>query len=74
MRRSIPLKRFARLQEVADAAAFLVSDHAGYITGEVLTIDGGGWLGRGVLGHDDDAPVPEVRRRRSPRPEREGPG
>jgi hypothetical protein len=24
-----------------------VSDHAGYITGEVLTIDGGAWLGRG---------------------------
>jgi NAD(P)-dependent dehydrogenase (short-subunit alcohol dehydrogenase family) len=26
--------------------AFLVSEHAGYITGEVLTIDGGAWLGR----------------------------
>ena len=32
--------------EVADAVAFLVSEHAGYITGEVLTIDGGAWLGR----------------------------
>jgi NAD(P)-dependent dehydrogenase (short-subunit alcohol dehydrogenase family) len=45
--RSVPLKRWGKPEEVADAVAFLVSDHAGYITGEVLTIDGGAWLGRG---------------------------
>jgi NAD(P)-dependent dehydrogenase (short-subunit alcohol dehydrogenase family) len=43
---AVPLKRWGRPEEVADAVAFLVSEHAGYITGEVLTIDGGAWLGR----------------------------
>ena len=43
---SVPLKRWGRPEEVADSVAFLVSEHAGYITGEVLTIDGGAWLGR----------------------------
>jgi NAD(P)-dependent dehydrogenase (short-subunit alcohol dehydrogenase family) len=43
----VPLKRWGRPEEIADSVAFLVSEHAGYITGEVLTIDGGAWLGRG---------------------------
>lgn len=44
---AVPLKRWGKPEEIADAIAFLVSEHAGYITGEVLTIDGGAWLGRG---------------------------
>ena len=46
----VPLKRFGKPEEVADAVAFLASEHAGYITGEVLTIDGGAWLARGTFG------------------------
>lgn len=37
----IPLKRWGRPDEVASAALFLVSDHARYITGSTLFIDGG---------------------------------
>ena len=46
----VPLRRFGKPEEVADAVTFLVSDHAAYITGEVLTIDGGAWLARGSFG------------------------
>jgi NAD(P)-dependent dehydrogenase (short-subunit alcohol dehydrogenase family) len=37
----IAMKRFGTPQEVADAAVFLCSDAASYITGEVLVVDGG---------------------------------
>lgn len=40
----VPLKRVGEHQELANLAAFLVSDFAGYINGEVITIDGGEWL------------------------------
>jgi NAD(P)-dependent dehydrogenase (short-subunit alcohol dehydrogenase family) len=44
IRRTIPLRRFATLDEVANAAAYLLSDYASYVTGEELVIDGGQWL------------------------------
>jgi NAD(P)-dependent dehydrogenase (short-subunit alcohol dehydrogenase family) len=35
-------------EEVAESAAFLLSDRSGYVTGEVLVTDGGQWLGKSV--------------------------
>ncbi|HNS21412.1 MAG TPA: 3-oxoacyl-[acyl-carrier-protein] reductase [Sedimentisphaerales bacterium] len=37
----IPVKRFGTVEDVARAVAFLASDEAGYITGQVLCVDGG---------------------------------
>ncbi|MEL6873224.1 MAG: SDR family oxidoreductase, partial [Pseudomonadota bacterium] len=37
----LPMGRAANVDEVADAIAFLVSERASYISGTVLTIDGG---------------------------------
>ncbi len=47
---TIPLKRWGKPEDVADAVTFLVSDHASFITGEILTVDGGSWLGKGPYG------------------------
>ncbi|MBI4479262.1 MAG: 2,4-dienoyl-CoA reductase [Acidobacteria bacterium] len=46
---NIPVGRIGRPEEIADAAAYLVSPFGDYINGEALTIDGGEWLGRGFL-------------------------
>lgn len=43
-KKRVPLKRVGDHQELANVAAFLLSDFAGYINGEVITIDGGEWL------------------------------
>lgn len=37
----IPVRRFGEVEDVAKAVAFLSSDEAGYITGQVLCVDGG---------------------------------
>lgn len=47
--RSVPRGRFAERVEIANAAAYLLSDYADFITGENLVIDGGRWLGKGHL-------------------------
>ncbi|MGZ4809387.1 MAG: SDR family oxidoreductase [Thermoanaerobaculia bacterium] len=44
IRRTIPLRRFGTLEEVAHAASYLLSDYASYVTGEEFVIDGGQWL------------------------------
>lgn len=46
---TIPLGRWGTVDDIASAVAFLVSPYAGYITGDVLTVDGGQWLGRGTF-------------------------
>ncbi|HEX8039787.1 MAG TPA: SDR family oxidoreductase [Chryseosolibacter sp.] len=43
----IPLKRVGEHQELANLAAYLVSDFSSYVNGEVITIDGGEWLRNG---------------------------
>ena len=42
--KKVPLRRVGAHQELANLAAYLVSDFSAYINGEVVTIDGGEWL------------------------------
>lgn len=44
MTKKVPLKRVGNHQELANLAAYLVSDFSAYINGEVIVIDGGEWL------------------------------
>lgn len=41
---SVPLGRLGTPEEIASLAAFIISDDAGYINGECITMDGGQWL------------------------------
>ena len=57
MKKRVPLKRFGEREELANLAAYLISDQAGYINGEVVTIDGGEWLkGAGQFNDLDKVP------------------
>lgn len=44
MANKVPLNRVGEHQELANLAAYLVSDFSAYVNGEVITIDGGEWL------------------------------
>ena len=44
MAKKVPLRRVGDHQELANLAAYLVSDFSAYVNGEVITIDGGEWL------------------------------
>jgi NAD(P)-dependent dehydrogenase (short-subunit alcohol dehydrogenase family) len=53
----VPLKRVGEHQELANLAAFLMSDYSSYINGEVITIDGGEWLqGAGEFSNLNEVP------------------
>lgn len=49
IRRSIPLGRFGGADTVVDACVFLLSPAAHFVTGEVLVVDGGQWLNKGLM-------------------------
>lgn len=44
---NIPAQRFGHLQEIANLAAYLVSDYASYVSGACYVVDGAGWLNKG---------------------------
>lgn len=53
----IPMQRVGDHQELANLAAYLVSDFSAYVNGEVVTIDGGEWLkGAGEFNNLDEIP------------------
>lgn len=44
MEKRVPVRRTGEHQELANLAAYLMSDFAAYLNGEIITIDGGEWL------------------------------
>ena len=46
LEKKLPLKRYGDHQELANLAAFLLSDYSDYINGETVTIDGCEWIGK----------------------------
>ncbi len=53
----VPVGRVGEHQELANLAAYLVSDYSAYVNGEVITIDGGEWLkGAGEFNQLDQIP------------------
>lgn len=58
MAKKVPLKRVGDHQELANLAAYLVSDFSAYINGDVITIDGGEWLkGAGQFNQLEEIPA-----------------
>jgi NAD(P)-dependent dehydrogenase (short-subunit alcohol dehydrogenase family) len=54
-----PMGRFGRHEELANLAVYLISDHADYVNGECVVIDGGLWL-RGAGEFNDFLDLPDV--------------
>ena len=62
MAETVPLRRLASTEEVANAVSYLASAYASYVTGSCLTIDGGHSLGRGMFGIIEDLSLRQERR------------
>ena len=57
MKKKVPVGRVGVHQELANLAAYLMSDFSAYVNGEVITIDGGEWLkGAGQMNMLEDIP------------------
>ncbi len=55
--KKVPVKRVGEHQELANLAAYMVSDFSSYLNGEVITIDGGEWLkGAGQMNLLEEVP------------------
>jgi NAD(P)-dependent dehydrogenase (short-subunit alcohol dehydrogenase family) len=55
--RGVPLGRFGTPDEIAECVRFLAGPRASYVTGEILVVDGGQWLGSGVMELLDPSPT-----------------
>ena len=59
----IPMRRFGKKEEIADAVVFLTSSRASYITGATLVVDGGASLfDRSFFSSQEPVPAPSVAR------------
>lgn len=57
----VPLRRVGEHQELANLAAYLMSDYSAYVNGEVVTIDGGEWMQNGgEFNFLDEVVTPEM--------------
>ena len=57
MKKKVPVGRVGEHQELANIAAYLMSDFSAYVNGEVITIDGGEWLkGAGQMNMLEEIP------------------
>lgn len=57
MKKKVPVGRVGEHQELANLAAYLMSDFSAYVNGEVITIDGGEWLkGAGQMNMLEEVP------------------
>ena len=48
LREDVPLNRHAQIEEISDAVMYLLSPSGSYITGQIMYLDGGNRLGKGI--------------------------
>lgn len=45
----IPVNRFGEVKDIANASSYLLSPYADFVNGEIFVVDGGEWLGKGLI-------------------------